>query len=51
MLKPMSEIAGKMSVVGALPGSHAGRAGLLLGGVPGGPAKVVILGAGTVGGA
>jgi alanine dehydrogenase len=54
MLKPMSEIAGKMSVqVGAryLEATQGGR-GLLLGGVPGvEPAKVVILGAGTVGSA
>ena len=52
MLKPMSEIAGRMSVqVGAryLEVTQGGR-GLLLGGVPGvEPAKVVILGAGTVG--
>ena len=54
MLKPMSEIAGKMSVqVGAhyLEATQGGR-GLLLGGVPGvEPAKVVVLGAGTVGSA
>ena len=54
MLKPMSEIAGKMSVqVGAryLEVTQGGR-GLLLGGVPGvDPAKVVVLGAGTVGSA
>ena len=52
MLKPMSEIAGRMAVqVGAryLEVTQGGR-GLLLGGVPGvEPAKVVILGAGTVG--
>ncbi len=52
MLKPMSEIAGRMSVqVGAhyLEKIHGGR-GLLLGGVPGvEPATVVILGAGIVG--
>jgi alanine dehydrogenase len=52
MLKPMSEIAGKMSVqVGAhyLEAPQGGR-GLLLGGVPGAePAKVVVLGAGSVG--
>ena len=52
MLKPMSEIAGKMSVqVGAhyLEATQGGR-GLLLGGVPGAePAKVVVLGAGSVG--
>jgi alanine dehydrogenase len=54
MLKPMSEIAGKMSVqVGAryLEATQGGR-GLLLGGVAGvEPAKVVVLGAGTVGSA
>ena len=54
MLKPMSEIAGRMSVqVGAryLEVTQGGR-GLLLGGVPGvAPAKVVVLGAGTVGSA
>jgi alanine dehydrogenase len=54
MLKPMSEIAGRMSVqVGAryLEVTQGGR-GLLLAGVPGvEPAKVVILGAGVVGSA
>lgn len=54
MLKPMSEIAGRMAVqVGAhyLERSQGGR-GVLLGGVPGvAPAKVVILGAGVVGSA
>jgi alanine dehydrogenase len=54
MLKPMSEIAGRMSVqVGAhfLEVTQGGK-GLLLAGVPGvEPAKVVILGAGTVGSA
>jgi alanine dehydrogenase len=54
ILKPMSEIAGKMSVqVGAryLEATQGGR-GLLMGGVPGvEPAKVVVLGAGTVGSA
>jgi alanine dehydrogenase len=54
MLKPMSEIAGRMSVqIGAryLEVTQGGR-GLLLGGVPGvEPAKVVVLGAGTVGSA
>jgi alanine dehydrogenase len=52
MLKPMSEIAGRMSVqVGAqyLEKSQGGR-GVLLAGVPGvEPGKVVILGAGVVG--
>ena len=54
MLKPMSEIAGRMSVqVGAryLEKTQGGR-GLLLAGVPGvEPAKVVVLGAGVVGSA
>jgi alanine dehydrogenase len=54
MLKPMSEIAGRMSVqIGAryLEVIQGGR-GLLLGGVPGvEPANVVVLGAGTVGSA
>jgi len=52
MLKPMSEIAGRMSVqIGAqyLEKIHGGR-GVLLGGVPGvEPARVVVLGAGVVG--
>jgi alanine dehydrogenase len=52
MLKPMSEIAGRMSVqIGAhyLERMHGGR-GVLLGGVPGTePGKVVVLGAGIVG--
>jgi alanine dehydrogenase len=52
MLKPMSEIAGRMSVqVGAryLEKTQGGR-GLLLAGVPGvEPARVVVLGAGVVG--
>jgi len=52
MLKPMSEIAGRMSVqVGAhyLEKTQGGR-GLLLAGAPGvEPAKVVVLGAGIVG--
>ncbi|WP_455243862.1 alanine dehydrogenase [Petrachloros mirabilis] len=54
MLKPMSEIAGRMSVqVGAryLETTQGGK-GLLLAGVPGvEPAKVVVLGAGVVGSA
>lgn len=54
MLKPMSEIAGRMSVqIGAryLEKTQGGR-GLLLAGVPGvEPAKVVVLGAGVVGSA
>lgn len=52
LLKPMSEVAGRMSVqVGAwcLENKNGGK-GILLGGVPGvAPAKVVILGAGVVG--
>ncbi|MDF0675323.1 MAG: alanine dehydrogenase [Nitrospira sp.] len=52
ILKPMSEIAGRMSVqIGAryLETIHGGR-GVLLGGVPGvDPGKVVVLGAGVVG--
>lgn len=54
ILAPMSEIAGKMAVqIGAhyLERTQQGR-GVLLGGVPGvEPARVVILGAGTVGSA
>ncbi len=54
MLKPMSEIAGRMSVqIGAryLEKTQGGR-GLLLAGVPGvAPARVVVLGAGVVGSA
>jgi alanine dehydrogenase len=52
MLKPMSEIAGRMSVqIGArYLEKTQGGCGLLLAGVPGvEPAKVVVLGAGTVG--
>ena len=52
LLRPMSEVAGRMSVqVGAyaLQKASGGR-GLLLGGVPGvAPAKVVILGGGVAG--
>ena len=52
LLKPMSEVAGRMSIqVGAyfLEKAHGGR-GVLLGGVPGvQPANVVILGAGVSG--
>lgn len=54
MLRPMSEIAGRMSVqIGAhyLEQSQGGR-GILMGGVPGvAPAAVVVLGAGIVGAA
>jgi alanine dehydrogenase len=52
LLTPMSEVAGKMSVqIGAmLLEKHYGGKGLLLGGVPGThPARVMILGGGTVG--
>lgn len=52
LLMPMSEVAGRMATqVGAtyLQRTHGGR-GILMGGVPGvAPARVVILGAGTVG--
>jgi len=52
LLKPMSEVAGRMSIQGGanfLEKSHGGR-GVLLGGVPGvRPADVVILGAGVAG--
>ncbi len=52
LLKPMSEVAGRMSIqVGAhfLDKAHGGR-GVLIGGVPGvRPADVVILGAGVAG--
>jgi alanine dehydrogenase len=52
LLRPMSEIAGKMSIqVGArLLEAEAGGRGTLLGGVPGvPPAEVVIIGCGVVG--
>lgn len=52
LLKPMSQVAGRMSVQAgatALEKAHGGR-GVLLGGVPGvQPAKVTILGGGVVG--
>ncbi len=52
LLKPMSEVAGRMSIqVGAhyLEKEQGGR-GVLLGGVPGvAPAKVAILGGGVAG--
>jgi alanine dehydrogenase len=52
LLKPMSEVAGRMSIqVGAhyLEKAHGGR-GVLMGGVPGvRPADIVILGAGVAG--
>lgn len=52
LLEPMSEIAGRMSVIvgGFLLGKHHGGNGVLLGGVPGVlPGKVVVLGGGTSG--
>ena len=52
LLKPMSQVAGRMSVqagAAALEKAHGGR-GVLLGGVPGvAPGKVVIIGGGVVG--
>ncbi len=52
LLKPMSQVAGRMSVqagAAALEKAHGGR-GVLLGGVPGvRPGKVVIIGGGVVG--
>ncbi len=52
LLAPMSEVAGRMAVqAGAyyLEKAHGGR-GILIGGVPGvDPAKVVVIGGGTVG--
>lgn len=52
LLEPMSEVAGRMAsqVVSHYLEKHEGGRGVLMGGVPGvAPAKVVILGAGTVG--
>lgn len=52
LLKPMSQVAGRMSIqagAAALEKAHGGR-GVLLGGVPGvQPGKVVIIGGGVVG--
>lgn len=52
LLKPMSQVAGRMSVqagAAALEKAHGGR-GVLLGGVPGvKPGKVVVIGGGVVG--
>jgi alanine dehydrogenase len=52
LLKPMSQVAGRMSIQAgatALEKAHGGR-GVLLGGVPGVlPAKVLIIGGGVVG--
>ncbi|HHY86226.1 MAG TPA: alanine dehydrogenase [Verrucomicrobia bacterium] len=52
LLEPMSEIAGRMSVIvgGYFLAKHCGGSGVLLGGVPGVlPGKVVVLGGGTSG--
>ncbi len=52
LLEPMSEIAGRMSVLvgGFYLGKHYGGKGVLLGGVPGVlPGKVVVIGGGTAG--
>jgi len=52
LLKPMSQVAGRMAVqagASALEKEHGGR-GVLLGGVPGvAPAKVAVIGGGSVG--
>jgi alanine dehydrogenase len=52
LLEPMSEIAGRMSIIvgGYFLAKHAGGAGVLLGGVPGVlPGRVVVIGGGTAG--
>src|SRR4030095_13803716 len=52
LLEPMSEIAGRMSVLvgGYFLAKHCGGTGTLLGGVPGVlPGRVVVLGGGTAG--
>jgi len=52
LLEPMSEIAGRMSVImgGYFLAKHCGGNGVLLGGVPGVlPGRVVVLGGGTSG--
>ena len=52
LLEPMSEIAGRMSVLvgGYFLAKHFGGSGMLLGGVPGVlPGKVVVLGGGAAG--
>ncbi len=52
LLEPMSEIAGRMSIVmgGYFLAKHTGGKGVLLGGVPGVlPGKVVVIGGGTAG--
>jgi len=52
LLEPMSEIAGKMSILvgGYFLAKHTGGPGVLLGGVPGVlPGRVVVIGGGTAG--
>ena len=52
LLEPMSEIAGRMSIVcgGYFLAKHCGGKGVLLGGVPGVlPGRVVVIGGGTAG--
>ena len=52
LLEPMSEIAGRMSIIvgGYFLAKHVGGKGVLLGGVPGVlPGKVVVIGGGTAG--
>jgi alanine dehydrogenase len=52
LLEPMSEIAGRMSIIvgGYYLARHSGGSGVLLGGVPGVlPGKVLVLGGGTSG--
>jgi len=52
LLEPMSEIAGRMSIIvgGYFLTRHSGGSGVLLGGVPGVlPGKVLVLGGGTSG--
>ncbi len=52
LLEPMSEVAGRMAsqVVAHYLEKHAGGRGVLMGGIPGvAPARVVVLGGGTVG--
>jgi alanine dehydrogenase len=52
MLEPMSEIAGRMSVIvgGYYLGRNKGGKGILLGGVPGVlPGRVIVIGGGTAG--
>jgi alanine dehydrogenase len=52
LLEPMSEIAGRMSIIvgGYFLAKHCGGKGVLLGGVPGVlPGKVIVIGGGTAG--